>query len=240
MIKTLFSPDGGSHDGKSDKGSIPVVQAAEKVSVTGKGSTGSVVGGKQWSKSGEFVAGDGGINCNIYEAGQEFCLDELKGPLSSPISTRCKAQQVENAGQSPEIMGRSPASFKEDSNHGVRESRELSSTMKYLIVAAGSKERERQAEYGAEVVGEPQRTARGHNARKKSLEEIFSATPIICRSDWHHRKFWRNLADLVLPLMKKHQVNSPFTGTSDNAMDGKGEGVFLDANVRAIEFFWWC
>ncbi|GAB4860919.1 hypothetical protein Ancab_036080 [Ancistrocladus abbreviatus] len=68
-IKTLFSHAGCSHDGKSDRGSLPEVQVTEKVSITGKGFTGSADGGKHWSKSGGFVAGDGDNKCSIYEAG---------------------------------------------------------------------------------------------------------------------------------------------------------------------------
>ncbi|GAB4845766.1 hypothetical protein Ancab_039175 [Ancistrocladus abbreviatus] len=56
------------------------------------GSAGSANGGKQWSKSGEFVVGDGGNKCSIYEVGQEFCLAELKDLQSGPNSTRCKAR----------------------------------------------------------------------------------------------------------------------------------------------------
>ncbi|GAB4843756.1 hypothetical protein Ancab_013721 [Ancistrocladus abbreviatus] len=121
MIKTLFSPDSGSHDGKSNSGSITEVKVAEKVFVIGKGSEGSVNGGKQRSPSREFVAGDGSNKCSINDAGQDFCLAELKDSPSGPNSTGYNAQQAESMGRSPETLGLSPESFKEGSDHVDRE-----------------------------------------------------------------------------------------------------------------------
>ncbi|GAB4860918.1 hypothetical protein Ancab_036079 [Ancistrocladus abbreviatus] len=112
-------------------------------------------------------------------------------------------------------MGGSPASFKEGLEHGNREVSpsslrmllkpmisptkavnnmeysELGSTIEHTIVAIGSEERERQEERKAEAEVELQRTARRNNIRKKSLEEIFSATPIICRSKHHNKRVSR-------------------------------------------------
>ncbi|GAB4856343.1 hypothetical protein Ancab_014266 [Ancistrocladus abbreviatus] len=86
--------------------------AAEKVHVIRIGSGGPTDGGKQGSLSVEFVAGDGGNKCSINDAGQELSLAELKDPYFGPNSTGFTARQTENVGQSPEIMGRSLASFK--------------------------------------------------------------------------------------------------------------------------------
>ncbi|GAB4837563.1 hypothetical protein Ancab_002414 [Ancistrocladus abbreviatus] len=175
MIKTLFSPEASSQDGKSDRGSILEVMVTEKVPVTGKGSGGPADGGKQGSPSVEFVAGDGGNKCSINDDGQELSLAKLKDPHSGPNLTRFTTRQVESVGQSPETMGQSPASFKEGSDQVDKEVTpssqrmplkptisptqavnnmeygELGSTTDHNIAAAGFIERDLQEECRAVV-----------------------------------------------------------------------------------------
>ncbi|GAB4857280.1 hypothetical protein Ancab_015188 [Ancistrocladus abbreviatus] len=68
---------------------------------------------------------------------------------------------------------------------------ELGSTTDYNIAAAGFVERDIQEEHRVVPEVKQKRTERGHTITKKCLEEIFSTTPIICRSERHNKRVSR-------------------------------------------------
>ncbi|GAB4859752.1 hypothetical protein Ancab_011230 [Ancistrocladus abbreviatus] len=162
-------------------------------------------------------------------------------------------------------MGRSPAGFKVGSDQVDREVTpsnqkmrlrppnsptpaannikygELGPATEHNMAAVGFVERDLEEECRAIAEVEQNKTERGRTIRKKSLEEIFSATRIICRSErcdkrvsrmtrssWDNREPTSssaicsgtdlndsqivNMNLLVMTSMKKHQDKSTFTG----------------------------